>query len=139
MHIGRILAQQRRCKVAVDGQLDALGALVAVGKSTDGGRLAEAFNAVGTAQADDHQRLPLHGRHGELVRPDGRKIDQNGLDGLDGRDALLRRHFHTFLMQLNVAPEYGGLFLGCPRPLASDSIPTEYEPPVAPYSFGGGR
>ncbi|MCY1303636.1 hypothetical protein D9M69_541550 [compost metagenome] len=139
VHVGGILPNQRRRQVSVEGQLDALGAFIAIGQAADGGGLADAFHAIGAAQADDREGLPLHGRHGELVRADGRQVDQDGLDRLDGRGAGLCRHFHTFLMQLSVASEYGGLFFSCPRPLASDLIPQKYELPPAPYSFCGGR
>jgi hypothetical protein len=69
--------------VAVDVALDAFRALVAVGQATDGGGFADALDAVGTAHADDHQCLLLHGVHRQLVRPDGRQVDDDCLDALD--------------------------------------------------------
>jgi hypothetical protein len=87
-----VLAGQRRGQVRVDGQLDAFGALIAVRQAADGGGFANPFDAVAAAQPHDHQRLLLHGGHGQLMGPDGGQVDQ---DGLDGRD----RRFHTFSIQ----------------------------------------
>jgi hypothetical protein len=92
-------AHQRRRQVGVDGQLDAFGAFVAVGQAADRRGLADALHAVAAAQAHDHQRLLLHRGHGQLVRPDRRQIDQ---DGLDGRN----RRGHTFSMQIRSCNEY---------------------------------
>ncbi|MCY1236991.1 hypothetical protein D9M72_496710 [compost metagenome] len=49
MHVGGILANQRRGQVGVDGQLDAFRAFVAIGQAADGGGLADALHAVAAA------------------------------------------------------------------------------------------
>jgi len=57
---------RQRGEVAVDVDLDAVGAFVAVAQAADGGGFAEAFDAVGATQADDHQGLVLHRVHRQL-------------------------------------------------------------------------
>ncbi|MNL17491.1 hypothetical protein D3C87_1385870 [compost metagenome] len=89
--VGGVLADQRRAQVGVDGQLDAFGAFFPIGQPANGSGLADALHAVAAAQPHDHQRLLLHGRHGQLVGPDGREIDQDGLDAGNRRS-------HTFSM-----------------------------------------
>ncbi|MNY46505.1 hypothetical protein D3C86_1816890 [compost metagenome] len=75
----------------VDVGLDAVRAFIAVGQATDGGGFADAFDAVGATHADDHQGLVLHGVHRQLVRADGRQIDDDRLDRLNGGC----KHFDT--------------------------------------------
>ncbi|MNH06688.1 hypothetical protein D3C79_660640 [compost metagenome] len=67
----------------IDVGLDAFGALVAVGQATDGGSLADAFDTVAATQAQYHQGLLLHGVHCQLVRADGRQVDDDRVNALD--------------------------------------------------------
>ncbi|CRR72303.1 hypothetical protein PAERUG_E16_London_17_VIM_2_04_14_06531 [Pseudomonas aeruginosa] len=83
IHVVRRLAQQQRGEMRVEIALDALRALAAVGQATDGGGFAEALDAVAATQAEDHQGLPVHGVHGQLVRADGRQVDDDRLEALD--------------------------------------------------------
>ncbi|MNS82552.1 hypothetical protein D3C72_1163000 [compost metagenome] len=98
--VGRVLADQQGSQVAVDVLLDAFRALVAVGQATDGGGFAQAFDAVGAAQADHHQGLVLHGVHGQLVRADGRQVDDDRLDAFDQDLA----HFNTHQVRFHLVP-----------------------------------
>ncbi len=79
----RVAGEQDRREIGVDRQLHAFGALGAVGQSADRCAFADTDDPVRHAQTDDHQRLSTHRRHGELVRTDRGKIDQEGLDLLD--------------------------------------------------------
>ncbi len=81
--VGSLLPHQQRAEVAVDVLLDAFRAFVAVGQAADGGRLADAFDTVAALHTDDHQRLLLHGVHRQLVRADGRQVDDDRLDAFD--------------------------------------------------------
>ena len=80
---GGIGAAEQWRDVGVDGALDALGALLAVGQAADGGGFADAGDAVAAQQAHDHECLAHHGRHRQLVGADGRQVDQHGVDRLD--------------------------------------------------------
>ncbi|MNH37602.1 hypothetical protein D3C79_985240 [compost metagenome] len=75
----------------VDVGLDAVGAFVAIGQATNGGGFADTFDAIGAAHANDHQGLVLHGVHRQLVRADGRQIDDDRLDRFNG----CSKHFDT--------------------------------------------
>ncbi|MCY1426505.1 hypothetical protein D9M71_423270 [compost metagenome] len=86
-----VLADQQWREVRVDVGLDAVRAFIAVSQTTDGGGFADAFDAVGATHADDHQGLVLHGVHRQLVRADGRQIDDDRLDRLNG----CCKHFDT--------------------------------------------
>ncbi|MNI58298.1 hypothetical protein D3C73_1134050 [compost metagenome] len=77
--------------MCVDVGLDAVRAFVAIRQATDGGGFTDAFDAIGAAYADDHQGLVLHGVHGQLVRADGRQVDDDRLDRLNGGS----KHFNT--------------------------------------------
>ena len=70
--------------MAVDIDLDAVGAFVAVAQAADGGGLTDAFDAIGATHADDHQGLVLHRVHRQLVRANGGEVDDDRLDRLDG-------------------------------------------------------
>ena len=70
--------------MSINVGLDAFRAFIAVGKATDGGGLTEAFDAVCAAHTNNHQRLVLHGVHRQLVRADGRQIDNDCLDRFNG-------------------------------------------------------
>ena len=72
-----------RREVGVDGELDALGALLAVAQPADGGALAPAHRAVRAAQPHQHQRLVAHGGHRELVGADGGQLQEERLDLFD--------------------------------------------------------
>lgn len=82
-HAVGVRAHHLRREVGVDGQLHALGRLGAVGQAADGRALADAHRAVRAAHAHQHQRLAVHGRHGQLVRADRRQVEQQGLHLVD--------------------------------------------------------
>ena len=62
--VGRVLPDERRREVSVDGQLDAFGTFVAVRQAADRRGFANALDAVARAQTDDDEGLLLHRRHG---------------------------------------------------------------------------
>ena len=64
----------------VDGELDALRALVAIAQPTDRGSLADALDAVVSLNPDKDDGLAVHGRHCEHMRPDRRHIDNQGIN-----------------------------------------------------------
>ena len=70
--------------MCIDIGLDAVRAFVAIGQTANGGRFTDTFNTVGTAHTDDHQGLVLHGVHRQLVRANGRQIDDDRLDRFNG-------------------------------------------------------
>lgn len=81
--IGRILSDERGREISIDGQLDPLGTFIAVRQAADRRGFAKALDAVARAQTDDDEGLLLHRRHGELMRANGREVNQNRFDGCD--------------------------------------------------------
>ena len=106
--IARVLANQQRREVPIDIDLDAVGAFIAVAQAADGGGLADTFNAVGATHADNHQGLVLHRVHRQLVRADGREVDDDGLDRLDGAN----RHGYTRWVLYRFEPILCRIFAG---------------------------
>ncbi|MCY1463572.1 hypothetical protein D9M71_814800 [compost metagenome] len=67
----------------IDIGFDAVRAFVAIGQATDGGGLADTLDAVAAAQTQNHQALLLHGVHRQLVRADGRQVDNNCINSFN--------------------------------------------------------
>ena len=80
---GGIADLQDRREVGVDRELDALRAFLAVAQAADRRAFADADDTVRAMDANDHDGLAVHRRHRENMRPNGRKIDQKGLDLID--------------------------------------------------------
>src|SRR5690606_10737105 len=81
--IARLLADQQRAEIIIDSGLDAFRTFIAIGQTANGGGLANAFEAIAATHTYDHQRLLLHGVHRQLVRADGRQVDDDRLDAFD--------------------------------------------------------
>ena len=81
----RYTGEQDWREIGIDRELHAFRALGTIGEAADRGALASSDDAIGHVQPHDRQCLPMHGRHRQLVRANGRQIDQNRLDLLDTR------------------------------------------------------
>ena len=81
-HEGRyvvgVCTHEQRREVGVDGQFHALWRFRPVGQPANGGAFAHAHGAVRAVQAHQHERLPVHGGHGQLVWPDRGQVYQEG-------------------------------------------------------------
>src|SRR5262249_28108680 len=121
---GGVLPDHRRLEIRIDGQLHALRALAAIGEPTDRRSLTDADDAVAAMDFDQHQALTIHRRDGELVRPDGRQVDQQSFHPVDnGGNRCVRRRGCEGRVHARTLRRRDG---GRPTPFASQTIPLWY-------------
>jgi hypothetical protein len=70
-------------EVGIDCELNALRAFIAVAQAADRRAFTDSDDFVRTADLNDHDRLAVHRRHRENMRPNGRQIGQKSLDTID--------------------------------------------------------
>ncbi|MNT32396.1 hypothetical protein D3C72_1682750 [compost metagenome] len=80
---GGVLADHGGREIRVDGQLHRLGAFRAIRHAGNGGAFPDPHHAVAAVNLHQHQRLAIHRGHRQLVRADGREVDEGRFDAFD--------------------------------------------------------